>query len=127
MQEPFHSGHVRGTLHRPARANGDGVILTHGAGTDHTTVLLVRMAEAFEEAGYSVLRYDLPFRQQGGGGAPGQAQQARDREGVREAAAAMRSIVSGRLIAGGHSYGGRQTAWAASENPTIAESLVMFS
>ena len=127
MEERYDSGGVRGILHRPARANGDGIILTHGAGSNANGPVLVRLAQAFEERGYHVLRYDLPFRQQRPGGSPSPSQAARDRAGVAEAAGAMRAIVSGRMIAGGHSYGGRQTAMAAAENPDLAGSLLLFS
>src|SRR5258708_1228604 len=108
------SGGLRGTLHRPANGNGDAIVLTHGAGTDSNAPLLVRLAHAFEEAGYHVLRYDLPFRQQKR--TPNPAQAVHDRAGVVEAVNAMRGIVPGRVIAAGTSYGGRQTAMAAAEN-----------
>jgi predicted alpha/beta-hydrolase family hydrolase len=127
MEERYQSGGVQGILHRPANANGHGLILTHGAGSNSNAPLLVRLAHAFEEAGFHVLRYDLPFRQQRPSGSPIPAHSARDREGVREAAAAMRAIVTGKIIAGGHSYGGRQTAMAASEDGAFASSLVLFS
>jgi len=60
-------------------------------------------------------------------GPPFPAQAVRDREGVRKAAAVMRSIAPGRLFAAGHSYGGRQSAMAAAEDPTMADGLVLFS
>jgi len=39
------------------------LILTHGAGANCRTQLLVALAEAFAEAGMLVLRCDLPYRQ----------------------------------------------------------------
>jgi len=127
MEEPVNSEGIRGTLHRPSRANGDGIVLTHGAGGNSNGPVLTRFARAFEEAGYHVLRYDLPFRQQRAGGSPHPANAARDRAGVVDAVNAMRAIVTGRIVASGHSYGGRQTAMAASENAGLADSLVLFS
>lgn len=125
MEEPVNSDGIRGTLHRPSRPNGDGIVLTHGAGGNANGPVLTRFARAFEEAGYHVLRYDLPFRQRGG--SPHPAHAARDRAGVVDAVNAMRAIVTGRVIASGHSYGGRQTAMAASENSSLADALVLFS
>jgi predicted alpha/beta-hydrolase family hydrolase len=125
MEERIDSGGPRGTLHRPSNGNGHGIVLTHGAGTDCNAPLLVRLAHAFEEAGYHVLRYDLPFRQHKR--PPNPAQAVRDRAGVVEAVNAMRGIVNGRIIAAGHSYGGRQTAMAAAENTGLAAGLVLFS
>jgi uncharacterized protein len=127
MEEPVNSGGIRGTWHRPSSANGDGIVLTHGAGSNSNAPLLLRLARAFEEAGYHVLRYDLPFRQQRPKSPPFPAQAARDRAGVVEAVNAMRATVTGRIVAAGHSYGGRQTAMAAAENPDLAAALVLFS
>jgi len=127
MAEMFQRGGVRGMLHRPALPNGDGVALTHGAGSNSNAPLLVRLAEAFSEAGLVVLRYDLPFRQQGRGGPPFPAAAARDREGILEAVAAIGEFCTGRVFAGGHSYGGRQTAMAAAEHPPLAAALLLLS
>jgi predicted alpha/beta-hydrolase family hydrolase len=78
--------------------------------------------------GYTVLRYDLPFRRLRASGSPNPSNAARDREGVRQAVAAMRTIVAGSIVAGGHSYGGRQTAMAAAEEAGLdVASLVLFS
>jgi predicted alpha/beta-hydrolase family hydrolase len=125
MEEQFASGGVRGVLHRPEQAGGDALILTHGAGSDSNAPLLVRMARAFEANGYVVLRYDLPFRQLRK--PPNPANAVRDRAGILEAAAAVRKLTAGRVLAGGHSYGGRQTAMAAAEHPELAAGLVLFS
>ncbi len=73
-----------------------------------------------------MLRYDLPFRRERKG-PPSPAKAARDREGIVAAVAALRSIVTGRVFAGGHSYGGRQTTMAAAENPNLADALMLFS
>jgi predicted alpha/beta-hydrolase family hydrolase len=127
MEEPFESNGVRGVLHRPDQPNGDAFALTHGAGSNHCAPLLMRLARAFSEAGYLALRYDLPFRQQRPKGPPFPAAAARDREGVAHAIAALREIASGRVFAGGHSYGGRQTARAAAEHPGLADGLLLLS
>jgi hypothetical protein len=73
------------------------------------------------------LRYDLPFRQQRPKGPPFPAAAERDREGVAQAVDALRRVATGRIFAGGHSYGGRQTAMAASERPAMADALLLLS
>src|SRR6267142_2831275 len=46
---------VVGFLHRPASAVKDALVLTHGAGSNCRTQLLVELAEAFARAGMLVL------------------------------------------------------------------------
>jgi len=74
-----------------------------------------------------VLRYDLPYRQQRPHGPPFPAQAARDREGIAQAAKALREIASGRVFLSGSSYGGRQSTMAAAENPKLADALLLLS
>ena len=116
-----------GVLEYPAHANGDAILLTHGSGSNANAPLLVILARAFCEGGYLVLRYDLPFRRDGRGSPPPPSGQGRDRDGVRAAAAEMRQLAKGRLFAGGVSYGGRQTAMTAAEDPTLADGLLLLS
>jgi uncharacterized protein len=123
----FNSGPVQGLLHRPANPLGDAVVLTHGAGADCRSSLLVAIANCLSDAGMSVLRYDLPFRRSRPHGPPSPAGAARDRDGLREAAHALRSQFAGRIILGGHSYGGRQASMLAAEDPTIADALLLLS
>jgi predicted alpha/beta-hydrolase family hydrolase len=118
---------VHGVLHEPGQPGGDAIVLTHGAGSDSNAPLLVRCAQAFSAAGYFVLRYDLPFRRLRPKGSPHPSGAARDREGAALAVESMRAIVSGRIMAGGHSYGGRQTAMAAAERPHFADALLLLS
>jgi uncharacterized protein len=127
MEEPFEAKGVRGVLHRPDRSNGHALALTHGAGSNCQARLLIRLAQAFEEAGYVVLRYDLPFRQQRSKGPPFPATAERDREGIASAADALRAIVPGHVFLGGHSYGGRQSTMLAAQRPEIAAALVLLS
>ena len=112
-------------LHQPERPNGDAIVLTHGAGSNANAPLLVQLATAFAEAGYFVMRYDLPFRIEGR--TPSPAQAVHDREGVRKAVAESRQRARGHIIAGGHSYGGRQTAMAAAETAGLADCLLLLS
>ena len=118
---------VRGYVHLPKKANGDGVVLAHGAGANCETKLLVGICEALAEAGFVALRYDLPFRKQRPHGPPPFGGSAQDREGVREAVTWMRGQVKKRVYAGGHSYGGRQTTMLAAEEPELVEGLLLLS
>jgi predicted alpha/beta-hydrolase family hydrolase len=127
MENVFEAGGVRGVLHQPDSATGDAIALTHGAGSNCHAPLLVRLARALAEGGLVVLRYDLPFRQQRPKGPPFPAGAARDREGVAKAVEALRGMATGRIFAGGHSYGGRQTAMAAAERPALADALLLLS
>jgi predicted alpha/beta-hydrolase family hydrolase len=118
---------VRGFLHEPAHSNGDGLVLTHGAGANCQSRLLIALADAFSNAGYLVLRCDLPFRQSRPHGPPFPAMAARDREGLRRAVDMLRSNTSGRIFFGGHSYGGRQGSMLAAELPQLVAGLLLLS
>jgi predicted alpha/beta-hydrolase family hydrolase len=116
---------VRGVLHRADGA--DGLVLTHGAGGNKDVPLLVAVAEAFAARGVSVLRCDLPYRQQCARGAPSPAGAARDRAGLGAALGVLRARVSGRLFLGGHSYGGRMASMLLTEQPVLAGALLLQS
>jgi uncharacterized protein len=118
---------VRGFLHEPQQANGEGLVLTHGAGANCQSKLLIALAGAFADAGYLVLRCDLPFRQSRPHGPPFPAMAARDREGLRRAVEVLRSRTPGRVFLGGHSYGGRQGSMLAAEQPQLVAGLLLLS
>jgi predicted alpha/beta-hydrolase family hydrolase len=118
---------VRGFLHRPGSPNGDALVLAHSAGANCQSPLLVAVAEALAECGLTVLRCDLPFRQMRPHGPPGPGSAARDREGLRQAVAAMRKVVPRRVFLGGHSYGGRQASILAADDPGVALALLLLS
>lgn len=118
---------VKGFLHRPAVGNGDAIILTHGAGSNAAAPLLVAVAEAFCSAGWTVLRCNLPFRQKRPTGPPHPSAAAQDRDGLRAAVASMRARAQGKVVLGGHSYGGRQASILASESPGLADALLLLS
>jgi predicted alpha/beta-hydrolase family hydrolase len=119
---------VRGWLYEPAGSTlGKGLVITHGAGSNCESPLLHAVAEAFADAGFHVLRCDLPYRQQHRTGPPQRAYAERDREGLQRAAHAMREITPDYVLLGGHSYGGRQATMLAAENPAVANALLLLS
>jgi uncharacterized protein len=135
--------HVRGVLHRAAPsaendglprasherspARDDGLVLTHGAGSNAQQPLLVALAPALAEQGVSVLRCDLPFRQARRRGPPPAGSGELDREGLRRAVQALGRLVAGRMFLGGHSYGGRQATMLAAAAPERLTGLLLLS
>ena len=118
---------VRGFLHRPNDSGGDCFVLTHGAGSNCDSPLLVALANAFCASGLTVLRCDLPFRQLRPHGPPPPGSAERDQQGLRAAIASMRRQTSGRVFLGGHSYGGRQASMLAVSEPGLVDQLLLLS
>lgn len=121
-EEPVH-----GFLHQPVTPTGEGLILTHGAGANCESPLLVALASAFCDAGLTVLRCDLPFRQSRPHGPPPRGSAERDQRGLRAAIASLRRETSGRIFLGGHSYGGRQASMLAAAEPGLVDRLLLLS
>jgi uncharacterized protein len=118
---------VRGVLHEPAHPDGDCLVLTHGAGANCNSPLLVSLATAFCSTGMTVLRCDLPFRQSRPHGPPPRGSAERDQQGLAAAIASMRRQTSGRIFLGGHSYGGRQASILCADHPGLADRLLLLS
>jgi predicted alpha/beta-hydrolase family hydrolase len=118
---------VRGFVHGPATPAEDGLVLTHGAGSNARAPLLIALAEAFADTGITVLRCDLPYRQSRSFGPPRPGDAARDREGLKNAILALRKLISGRMFLGGHSYGGRQSTMLCADEPGLAQGLLLLS
>ena len=118
---------VRGFLQGPAEPNGNALVLTHGAGSNCNAPLLMDLSVAFAEAGYMVLRCDLPFRQERRTGPPFPGNADRDRAGLRNAVALMHSKVVGKVFLGGHSYGGRQASMLCAAEPELVSGLLLLS
>ena len=126
MAERLEKPGIRGWLHQPAKVKAS-MLLSHGAGGNCENPLMVSVADAFCEAGYCVLRWDLPFRQLRPRGAPGGSGE-RDREGILLAVKVLRQIAPGvPLNLAGQSYGGRQSSIVAAEDPGVADGLLLLS
>jgi uncharacterized protein len=118
---------VRGFLHRAASAGAEALILTHSAGANCQTPLLVALAAAFAAAGTTTLRCDLPFRQAKPHGPPMRTAE-RDQAGLKAAVEAMqRATQARRILLGGHSYGGRMASILAADEPGLANELLLLS
>jgi predicted alpha/beta-hydrolase family hydrolase len=118
---------VRGFVHQPGMSAGDGLVLTHGAGSNSKAPLLVALAEAFVAAGVTVLRCDLPYRQSRSFGPPRPGDAAHDHEGLKNAVTALRNLAPGRVFLGGHSYGGRQSTMLCADQPGLVDGLLLLS
>jgi predicted alpha/beta-hydrolase family hydrolase len=131
MSTPFHDlagdPPIRGFLHLLSQSSGKAIVLTHGAGANCESKLLIEMSEALAASGFSVLRFDLPFRSEHPHGPPSPGSAARDREGLRRAVMLMKERQPGPVFLGGHSYGGRQSSILVSEDPGLADGLLLLS
>ena len=118
---------IRGFLHLPPESNGSAIVLTHGAGSNCQAKLLVEMSAALAVSGFTVLRFDLPFRSVRPQGPPRPGSAERDRQGLRRAVSIMGEKTGGHLFLGGHSYGGRQSTILVAEEPELVEGLLLLS
>jgi len=105
----------------------DGLVLSHGAGSNANAPLLVKVAEAFTAQGMTVLRINLAFRQKRPNGPPPPGSKAADQASIREAAETLRAAGCERVFIGGHSYGGRMSSMLAAEHPETADGLLLLS
>lgn len=117
---------IDGIAHEPAGTAAGVVVLTHGAGGSRESPMLIRICEQWASQGWLAVRYNLPYRRRRPKGPPS-GSAAGDREGIVEALAAARALADGPLIAGGHSYGGRQTSMVVADNPGLVALLTPFS
>lgn len=117
-------GEVSALLLRPENAT-HLTVLGHGAGSNMRSPMLANIAEALSEVGIATFRYNFPYSEHG---------RARDANPVCAAtarsacAAAHKAAPDLTLLAGGHSFGGRMTSTAASQEPlNQVRGLAFFS
>lgn len=117
---------IAGVAHEPEGAPTGVVVLTHGAGGDRESPLLQQVCDEWARRGWLAVRYNLPYRRRRPKGPPS-GSAAADRAGVVEAITLCRGLSGGPLIAGGHSYGGRQTSMVVAAGEAPVDVLTLFS
>jgi len=118
---------VSGFLHRPDTQASQGIALTHGAGGNCNSSLLIALCDQFAQNGYLALRCDLPFRQARPKGPPRPGNAAEDRAGLKSAVLGLKELGATQVLMGGQSYGGRQASMLAAEEPDLAAGLLLLS
>lgn len=120
---------IAGVAHPPQGSPAGVAVLTHGAGGNRDSPLLQQVCDEWAARGWLAVRYNLPYRRRRPTGPPS-GSAAADRAGIVEAISLCRGLADGPLIAGGHSYGGRQTSMvvaAREASPVEVDLLTLFS
>jgi predicted alpha/beta-hydrolase family hydrolase len=121
---------IAGVAHQPESKAGRTptgvVVLTHGAGGNRESPLLQQVCDEWARRGFLAVRYNLPYRRRRPTGPPS-GSAAGDRAGIVEAITLCRGLADGPLIAGGHSYGGRQTSMVVAADEAQVDVLTLFS
>jgi uncharacterized protein len=117
---------IAGVAHRPEGTVSGVVVLTHGAGGSRESPLLQQVCDEWARRGWLAVRYNLPYRRRRPTGPPS-GSAATDRAGIVEAITVCRDLADGPLIAGGHSYGGRQTSMVVASGDAAVDALTLFS
>jgi hypothetical protein len=118
---------IAGVAHEPEGTARGVVVLTHGAGGNRDSAMLVKLCDEWAARGWSAIRYNLPYRRRRPKGPPS-GSAAGDQDGIAEAIALARTLTDGPVIAGGHSYGGRMTSMVAADNGDAGpDVLTLFS
>lgn len=118
-------GEVSAILMRPEGAT-HLVVLGHGAGADMRSASMQSIADALAAQKIATFRYNFPFKENGRGGVDSpKVAVATVRSAVAEAHRLAPELA---LLAGGHSFGGRMTTTAQSEEPLEGVTgLILFS
>jgi predicted alpha/beta-hydrolase family hydrolase len=106
-------GEVSGILMRPEKSTHI-LVFGHGASTNMRHRTLQTIAENLAMQKIATLRYNFPYSEKGSGRDSPKTCVATIRSAV---AAAHKADPSLKMLAGGHSFGGRMTTTAASEAP----------
>jgi len=101
------------------------LVLGHGASSNMRTPMLTTISERLAEQGVATFRYNFPYSENGRGRDPNPVCVATIRSAVKAARKAAPDLP---LLAGGHSFSGRMTSTAQSEEPLEGvQGLVFFS
>jgi len=106
-------GEVSALLMRPADATHI-LVFGHGASTNMRHRTLQTIAENLATQGIATFRYNFPYSEKGSGRDSPKTCVATIRSAI---AAAHKAAPDLKILAGGHSFGGRMTTTAASEAP----------
>jgi uncharacterized protein len=117
---------IAGVAHQPTGSPQGIVVLTHGAGGSRESPLLQQFCDEWARRGWLAVRYNLPYRRRRPTGPPSGSGTA-DRAGIVEAITLCRGLTDGPLLAGGHSYGGRQTSMVVAAGQAPVDVLTLFS
>ncbi|OBK22562.1 alpha/beta hydrolase [Mycobacterium asiaticum] len=117
---------IAGIAHAPQREPHGVAVLTHGAGGNRDSQLLQQVCDEWARRGWLAVRYNLPYRRRRPKGPPSGSATA-DQAGIAEAIEFCRGLADGPLVAGGHSYGGRQTSMVAATGHPQVDVLTLFS
>ena len=121
---------IAGVAHEPDGTPSGVVVLTHGAGGSRESALLQKLCDEWARRGWLAVRYNLPYRRRRPKGPPSGSAVA-DRAAIVEAIAVCRDLADGPLLAGGHSYGGRQTSMVVADcvesAAQVVDLLTLFS
>ncbi|HZE17389.1 MAG TPA: alpha/beta family hydrolase [Mycobacterium sp.] len=117
---------IAGVAHEPDGTPSGVVVLTHGAGGSRESPLLQQVCDEWARRGWLAVRYNLPYRRRRPTGPPSGSATG-DRAGIVEAITLCRKFSDGPLIAGGHSYGGRQTSMVVAKGKAPVDLLTLFS
>lgn len=117
-------GEVSAILLRPENAT-HLLVLGHGASTNMRHTTMQAIAEALADQGIATFRYNFPYSENGRGRDSNNVCVETIRSAVKAARAAAPDL---KLLAGGHSFGGRMTTTAQSLEPLDGVGgLVLFS
>lgn len=122
---PVNPDDIAGSAHSPAGDPAGTVLLTHGAGGNRESPMLIRLCDEWARRGWLAVRYDLPYRRRRPKGPPS-GSAASDQSGIAEAIGWARALGHGPVIAGGHSYGGRMTSMTVADGSAV-DALTLFS
>ena len=117
---------IAGVAHEPESSPLGVVVLTHGAGGNRDSKLLQQVCDEWARRGLLAVRYNLPYRRRRPKGPPS-GSAAGDQAGIVEAIELCRGLADGPLVAGGHSYGGRQTSMVVAQKQAPVDVLTLFS
>jgi len=117
-------GEVSALLTRPENAT-HVLVLGHGASSNMRTPLLSNISEALADQNIATFRYNFPYSENKRGRDPNPVCVATIRSAVKAAREAVPDLPT---LAGGHSFSGRMTSTAQSEEPLDGVTgLVFFS